>query len=198
MDQLRYIFLLALLAICCSMIWSLFRHFWPLHLGTMQDPNLESSVTSSSPPNTTESWLYAGARPKRTIAAPTPQEQSSKETTPKKSQYYMSLGTLVHIWAAAQVHRKIRKYSADWMMRLSHPSIKPKKPSQIDDLVSSFSSTLDSLPPQQHIQEWVLKITLNNYLTITFKWSQILKTTAFDQHPKSSTTKKISLFNLKK
>ena len=47
-----------------------------------------------------------------------------------------------------------------------------KKPSQIDDLVSAFSTNLDALSPQEHIQELRSIITANNYLTTTFKWSR--------------------------
>ena len=54
------------------------------------------------------------------------------------------------------------------------PSIKPKKPSQIDDLVSTFSNTLNALPSQKHIQELSSRISAEDYFATTFKWSRIV------------------------
>ena len=60
------------------------------------------------------------------------------------------------------------------------PPIKPKVPSKIIELTTTFSSTLDTLPTQKQIQELRSKITSKNYLTTTFKWSHIT-----NQHLKS-------------
>ena len=49
-----------------------------------------------------------------------------------------------------------------------------KKPSQSNELTTTFSNTLDALPPLEYVWELSSGITCEDYLAATFKWSKII------------------------
>ena len=58
----------------------------------------------------------------------------------------ITLGNFWYTWAPCQVHQNEEVLKDDVKIP---PSIKPKKPSKIDDLLNAFSNNLDSLHPQK-------------------------------------------------
>ena len=91
--------------------------------------------------------LHTGARPKqKIIISLAPQQQPSRMKQHQKTPIPYALGTP----GSKHLPPKWAKYKEVlcwlWGDVRPPPSIKPNKPSQIDDLVSTFSNILDALP----------------------------------------------------
>ena len=79
MDQFAYAFLVALIAIICNIIWSIFRYFIPSSQGLRPDQSSEFIETTTSPDDTTPKMLYADIRPKQKAAALTLNQKQKKK-----------------------------------------------------------------------------------------------------------------------
>ena len=189
-------FLLVLMVIIYNFIWLLFRLFRPLYPEYFDGANFWYFCNLNSSFHTTPSLLHAGARPKQKITvALAPQQQPREQAALGRCLYHMPLGTTITNklplkWAA---NEEVLCWLKGKVKPL--PSIKPRKPSQIDDLVSTFSNTFDA-PPSPETYTWT-KLE-NHHWWLPCHYIQMVKNGESNLHSKKFNSIKILSLGLRK